>query len=84
MVKAGDDVIRKSDDAKGENTAHTHVEKEADEAAKKAQKTSKSTIEPIASSPSNAANDGLPMAGSPFLFCACGIGPKIIPAAYRK
>jgi len=39
MVKAGDDVIRKSDDAKGENTAHTHVEKEADEAAKKAQKT---------------------------------------------
>jgi hypothetical protein len=29
---------RKSDDAKGENTAHTHLEKEADELAKKAGK----------------------------------------------
>jgi hypothetical protein len=39
MVKTADDIIRKSDDAKGENTAHTRLNKEADEAAKKAQKT---------------------------------------------
>jgi hypothetical protein len=39
MIKSGDDVVRKSDDAKGENTAHSRIEKDADEAAKKAQKT---------------------------------------------
>jgi hypothetical protein len=39
MIKSGDDIVRKSDDAKGENTAHSRLEKEADEAAKKAQKT---------------------------------------------
>jgi hypothetical protein len=37
MIKSGDDVVRKSDDAKGENTAHSRIEKDADEAAKKAQ-----------------------------------------------
>ena len=39
MVKNADDITRKSDDAKGENTAKTHLNKEADEMAKKAQKT---------------------------------------------
>ena len=38
-MKTTDEVIRKSDDAKGENTAHTRLEKEADEVAKKGQKT---------------------------------------------
>jgi hypothetical protein len=39
MVKSTDDITRKSDDAKGENTAKTHLDKEADELAKKGQKT---------------------------------------------
>jgi hypothetical protein len=39
MVKSTEDIARKSDDAKGENTAKTHLNKEADELAKKAQKT---------------------------------------------
>ena len=39
MVKSVDDITRKSDDAKGENTAKTHLNKEADELAKKGQKT---------------------------------------------
>ena len=39
MVKSADDITRKSDDAKGENTAKTHLNKEADELAKKGQKT---------------------------------------------
>ena len=39
MIKTGDDIVRKSDDAKGEETAHSRLEKVADEAAKKAQKT---------------------------------------------
>jgi hypothetical protein len=39
MVKSADDITRKSDDAKGENTAKTHLDKEADELAKKSQKT---------------------------------------------
>ena len=41
MVKSAEDVTRKSDNAKGENTAHTHVEKEADQMAKKGQETEK-------------------------------------------
>jgi hypothetical protein len=39
MIKSDDDIVRKSDDAKGENTAHSRLDKEADKAAKKAQKT---------------------------------------------
>jgi hypothetical protein len=39
MTKTTDEIVRKSDDAKGENTARTHMDKEADEAAKKGQKT---------------------------------------------
>jgi hypothetical protein len=39
MVKSAEDITRKSDDAKGENTAKTHLNKEADELAKKGQKT---------------------------------------------
>jgi hypothetical protein len=39
MVKTEDEIVRKSDDAKGEDTAKTRVDKEADELAKKASKT---------------------------------------------
>jgi hypothetical protein len=39
MVKSADDITSKSDDAKGENTAKTYLDKEADELAKKGQKT---------------------------------------------
>jgi hypothetical protein len=39
MVKTADDMVRKTDEAKGENTAHRTVDKEADDAAKKASKT---------------------------------------------
>lgn len=39
MVKTEDDFTRKSDDAKGEDTARTRVDKEADDMAKKASKT---------------------------------------------
>jgi hypothetical protein len=38
MIKTGDEIVRKSDDAKGES-AHSKVDKVADEAAKKAKKT---------------------------------------------
>ena len=41
MIKTDEEIVRKSDDAKGENTAHTHIDKVADEAAKKAQNTEK-------------------------------------------
>jgi hypothetical protein len=39
MIKPEDEIVQKSDDAKGENTAHSKLDKVADEAAKKAQKT---------------------------------------------
>ena len=39
MTKTVDEITRKSDNAKGENTAKTHLDKEADELAKKGQKT---------------------------------------------
>ena len=39
MIKTDDEIVSKSDDAKGENTAKTHLNREADELAKKAQKT---------------------------------------------
>ena len=39
MTKTTDEIARKSDDAKGEDTAHSHLDKEADQMAKKAQKT---------------------------------------------
>jgi hypothetical protein len=39
MIKTDDEITRKSDDAKGEDTAHSKVDKVAGEAAKKAQKT---------------------------------------------
>ena len=38
MVKTGDDIVRKSDEAKGE-VGHSKVDKVAEESAKKAQKT---------------------------------------------
>jgi len=38
MIKTDDEIVRKSDDAKGE-TAHNKMDKVAEEAAKKAQKT---------------------------------------------
>jgi hypothetical protein len=39
MTKTTDEITRKSDNAKGENTAKTHLDKEADQLAKKGQKT---------------------------------------------
>lgn len=39
MTKTTEEITRKSDDAKGEDTAKTHLDKEADEMAKKASKT---------------------------------------------
>ena len=39
MTKNPEEITQKSDDAKGENTAKTHLHKEAGELAKKAQKT---------------------------------------------
>ena len=39
MTKTADEIARKSDDAKGESTAHNVLDKEADQMAKKAQKT---------------------------------------------
>ena len=39
MTKTADEITRKSDNAKGENTAKTHLDREADELAKKGQKT---------------------------------------------
>ena len=52
MTKTAEEITRKSDDAKGENTAKTHLDKEADQMAKKGQKTEQNTTEPIRSSQS--------------------------------
>jgi hypothetical protein len=41
MIKSGDEIVRKSDEAKGEDTAHSHLDKEADKMAKKGQETEK-------------------------------------------
>jgi hypothetical protein len=38
MIKDSSEIVQKSDDAKGEDTAHTRLQKEADEMAKKASK----------------------------------------------
>ena len=39
MVKTADEIVQKSDELKGEDTAKTRVDKEADDMAKKASKT---------------------------------------------
>lgn len=39
MIKTDDEFVKKSDEAKGEDTARTRIDKAADELAKKASKT---------------------------------------------